>query len=257
MKRISMVFIVSIVLTVVAGLLLVHRAHRIKEAAMPGVLSIAMSADYPPFSFFDAAQAPAGFDIDVIKEVAKKLNKEFVVHNVPFELLLSKVNNGDYMLAIGGITATKQRREKALFSNPYYEHDTLVILMPVQSNKITTIRDLSGKRIAVVTGSTAAEYLKNISDIIVVLVPSIQDCVLALKAGDSDAALLTAQTVKPLLTQYGALNFALFPIVDAEESYAIAIDPAYTVLQREINNALGELVESGVINTLKLKWGLQ
>jgi len=257
MRRLSIVFIVSIVLIVVAGLLLVHRAHRIKEATMPGVLSIAMSADYPPFSFFDATQTPTGFDVDVIKEVAKKLNKEFVIHNISFELLLSKVNNGEYMIAIGGITPTKQRSKKVLFTNPYYEHDALVILMPAQSNKITTIKDLSGKRIAVVAGSTAAEYLKNISDSIVVVVPSIQDSILTLKAGDSDAALLTAQTVKPLLTQYGALNFALLPLVEAEESYAIAIDPAYTVLQREINHALGELVESGVIEALKLKWGLQ
>lgn len=248
---------VSIVLIIIAALLLVNRAHRDKEAAMPGVLSIAMSADYPPFSFLDATQTPTGFDIDVIKEVAKKLNKEFVLHDMPFELLLSKVNNGDYAIAVGGITPTKQRSQKVLFSNPYYQHDTLVILMPAQSSKITTIKDLAGKRVATVVGSTAAEYLKNIADIVVVIVPSIQDSILTLKAGDSDAAIVTAQTVKPLIAQYGAANFALFPLDLVEESYVIAIDPAHKILQREINSVLKELVESGVINTLKLKWGLE
>jgi len=256
MKRFFVLAIISVLLLVLMSVFLIHRSNKRKGLAMPVVLSIGMSADYQPFSFFDGSM-PAGFDVDLVKEIAKKLNKDFVLHDVPFELLLSKVHSGEYMLAIGGITNTKQRTKNVLFSDVYYEHDTFSVLAPIEGKKIESIGDLAGKRIAVIASSTAQEYVKSIPNSIVVSVPSIHDMILTLKAGDAQVAIIATQTVKSLLTKYGAISFTIFPLSLIEESYAIAIDPAYATLQTEINRALRELREAGVIDMLKLKWGLQ
>ena len=127
-------------------------------AAPPAVaqnrtLVVGSSATYPPFAYETPARQIAGFDVDVIQAIAAKAGFTVRLVNTPFTGVFAALNNGDLDLIISGVTITDRRRQSYDFSAPYFEARQL-IAVPASST-VRTLQDLSGKKVGVVTGSTA------------------------------------------------------------------------------------------------------
>jgi polar amino acid transport system substrate-binding protein len=73
---------------------------RIKQA---GHIRIALSAGYSPFSFYNDKKELVGFDIDVAREVAKRLGVDLKIIDTPWEGIINGLNAQRYdgILAVG------------------------------------------------------------------------------------------------------------------------------------------------------------
>ncbi|MCT9934500.1 transporter substrate-binding domain-containing protein [Planotetraspora sp. A-T 1434] len=121
---------------------------------------MALTQANPPWSFLDDAGQPAGYDVDVAKDLAKRLG----IPRVDFI-------GSDYASFIGGIqadrfdivvsaqTITSKRDEQVDFSRPYAVNDVAVFVR-TGTTGIATPRDLAGKKIAVSEGTTEAEFVR-------------------------------------------------------------------------------------------------
>ena len=86
-------------------------------------LIVGTNATFVPFEFKDdKTQDYAGFDIDLIRAIGKRINKDVELKNVAFDALIPALNTHDIDVAASGMTITKARSEKVLFSSPYYEN---------------------------------------------------------------------------------------------------------------------------------------
>ena len=54
-------------------------------------LIVGTSADFPPFSFRGSDDSIVGFDIDVIREVAQRLNMKVNLQDKPFAMLVPQL----------------------------------------------------------------------------------------------------------------------------------------------------------------------
>lgn len=99
-----------------------------KPGAMPeipssgskGVLKLGTAAVTEPFSFIDGTQKVVGFDIELARLVAQKLDMKLEVVNMEFGAMIPALISGKVDMIAACITITDERAKKVLFSEPYY-----------------------------------------------------------------------------------------------------------------------------------------
>jgi polar amino acid transport system substrate-binding protein len=116
-------------------------------------LVVGSSATYRPFAYETPSKEIVGYDIDMIKAVAQKAGLQIKIVNTPWTGIFAALNNGDVDLVISGVTINDKRRQSYDFTAPYFEARQL-IAVPKDST-VKSFKDLAGRKIAVVTGSTA------------------------------------------------------------------------------------------------------
>lgn len=107
-------------------------------------LIIGTNAEFPPFSFIDNDNI-VGFDIDVITEIAKRLNKKISFANMSFEALIPELQIGTIAVIAAGMTPTKQRAEKVFFTTPHFSGDPLLAITKKGTQPITKPEELINK----------------------------------------------------------------------------------------------------------------
>lgn len=241
-------------LAVVVVAFWVSRLPKQEGGCVPQVITVGTSADFPPFSFKKDGEL-TGFDIEVIKEVAKRLGLTLEFKDMPFELLLPQVQLGTIHVIAAGMTATPERAERVLFTAPYLTSDPLIIISPA-SQEITSLEDLKEKRVIVNQGYTADNYMSKIPDLNIIRLPSVADAFMALKSGRGDVFVSAASALQPFFEHYGRDAFSIFEIDDVSENLALGISKSYPELAKKIDATLKDMEADGTLQNLKDTWHL-
>ncbi|WGX76371.1 transporter substrate-binding domain-containing protein [Paraclostridium bifermentans] len=80
-----------------------------------GVLTVATSADYPPYEFHkkvDGKDSIVGFEMMIAEEIAKDLGVKLEIKDMKFDGLLGAIKSGNADMVIAGMH--QQRKEKKL-----------------------------------------------------------------------------------------------------------------------------------------------
>ena len=115
-------------------------------------LVVGSSATYRPFAFENPNKEIVGYDIDIIKAVAQKAGLRVKIVNTPWTGIFAALNNGDVDIVISGVTINDKRKQSYDFSAPYFEARQLIAVPASSTAK--GLKDLAGKKIAVVNAST-------------------------------------------------------------------------------------------------------
>jgi polar amino acid transport system substrate-binding protein len=122
-------------------------------------LVVGSTATYPPFAYETPGKEIEGFDVDIIKAVTRRSGQNVRLVNTPFTGVFASLVNGDIDLIISGITITERRLQSYDFTAPYFEARQLIAVHA--DSPIKGLRDLSGKKVGVVTGSTGDDMASN------------------------------------------------------------------------------------------------
>lgn len=116
-------------------------AKTIKE----GVLTIATEGTYAPFSYYDDKNELKGYDIDIAREVAKKLNLKIEFLTAPWDAMLAAFDAGKADAVFNQVSVTDERKKKYDYAQPY----TVVhgaIITHKDNDDIKSFDDLKGKK---------------------------------------------------------------------------------------------------------------
>lgn len=240
------------------GLLLMFVSFGKETEQTKKSLTVGTNAEFPPFTFMEKGEI-VGFDIDIAKEVCRRLGKECVFKDMPFEALIPEATFGSVDFVAAGLNYTPERAQRVLFTKPYLSADPLVILTLSKEGSAhsITLNDLHGKTVVVNEGFTADLYVTPIKEIKLVRLATTADAFLALKTGRVDAFVTAKSTVDMFMETQNAKLFQESIIPDANENCAIAVPKKYPELLIQIQHALDEMTNDGTIASLKLKWKLQ
>ncbi|MBW2514119.1 MAG: transporter substrate-binding domain-containing protein [Deltaproteobacteria bacterium] len=140
------------------GTALTGFAGVLEDVKKKGVLVVSTDANYAPQSFLNEKGELDGFDIDVAKEVAKRLGVAVKFVTPDWDLIVSGKWGGRWDLSIGSMTITAERAQVVDFSSPYYYTPAQFAIH--KSNKvIKTFDELAGKTVGVGSGTTYDSYL--------------------------------------------------------------------------------------------------
>ena len=113
----------------------------------------------PPMEFFNDKQQPVGVDIELGDALAKRLGLKSKWTNMPFAGLIPALL-ADHCDAIISQLFIKAPRLEVIDEIPYMNSQEGVIFK-TGTPKIQTLTDLSGKKVATVTGTTATNLLED------------------------------------------------------------------------------------------------
>lgn len=113
-------------------------------------------------------------------------------------------------------------------------------------------KDLYGKAVATVKGSTAADYLVKMG-VHPRLQPNAREAIQVLKAGDVDAVVYDAPVLRHYASHEGSGNVAVVGPVFWQQKYGIAL-PTDSPYREAVNRALLRLTETGDYQLLYKKW---
>lgn len=216
-------------------------------------LVVGTSADYFPFEFIKNNEI-VGFDIDLIKAIADKLNMQILIRDMAFYSLLPSLENGDLDIAVAGLAETPERAKTMDFSKPYY-FNKFSLLMTGNYDENDPIK--AGMKIGVQTATVMHQWLeKQGLDINIIAVNKNLDLIEALKSNQVDGILMDDLSAREMISLNAGMNIAIVNLNGISVSgVAIALQKNSRFL-RDVNQAITELEESGEMQTLKGKWGL-
>lgn len=219
------------------------------------VLRVGLSSDYPPFTYKEN-DTLVGLDIDLVREVGQRLNKDIEFVDMPFVTLMPQLQTGAIHLIASGLARTEERSACALFTIPYVSGDTFIIVTPRTAPALENIDDLAGKRVAVNEGYTADQYLAKMPTIQTLRLPSMVDAFMALETGRADALVAPMSGLLQIRDQGRLEEYRLFTIPEMCENIALAVSKQYPELCEQLSSVLQDMATDGTLDTLKSKWGV-
>ena len=108
---------------------------------------VGTNAEFAPFEYREGKNI-VGFDIDLIKEIARISGFEIEFVDMQFDGLLPALESGKIDLIISGMTATEDRKKFVDFSSPYYSTKQ-ASLVDQDEPKIQSLDDLVGRKCGV------------------------------------------------------------------------------------------------------------
>lgn len=119
---------------------------------------VATNSGWPPQSFLDDSNQLVGFDIDVSKEIARRLGVEVSFDTPDWATMTGGHWQGRYDLGVGSVTPTKARAKVIDFEGIYYYSPYVYVVHKDSSAK--SVADLNGKIIGVETATTSEDFIR-------------------------------------------------------------------------------------------------
>ena len=215
-----------------------------------GELVIGTSPDFPPFENLNDDGSITGIEIDILSKICEKLGVTLKIEPMDFDAVLPGVQTGKFDLAVSGITATEERKQNALFTDPYCLANIAIVVK--EGSDIAGKADLADKTVSLQTGTTAELYC-NANNYANNAFQANADAQMALTTGKVDAWIIDDLTAKDMVDAYNAEHDDKLVILDeamTTEPYGFATKQGNETLINEINAILADLLADGTIKDL-------
>lgn len=215
-----------------------------------GELRVGSDIPYAPFEF---GREPdyEGFDVDIVNEIAKRLDLEARFVKTPFDPIFRNLAQGRFDMVASAATITPERQRTVAFSEPYFPADQS--LMVKRGSDIRTVEDLAGKTIGAQLGTTGADYAKDETDAETVRTYDlIDDAFNALQSGQIEAVINDFPVSK--YAERSKQDLVVVDTIETDESYGLAFNKDSTELRDRVNEALQEMKDDDTYTEIYRKW---
>jgi len=223
-----------------------------------GVVRMGYRGDAKPYSYRDSQGQPAGYIVDLCREVAAAIGPNVRVEYVlvPSDRRFEAIHDGRIDLLCDPTSVTMQRREIVDFSLPTFIDGASVISR--SSKAVRRFEDLAGKRVGVLEGTTSEQTLRtSLRDLnLSATIEPVRDhrTGLDLLWDDKiDAYFADRGIISAILLEGGRPGFEISRPYFSYETYALAMprdDGAFRLL---VDRTLARLYRSGKLATIMEK----
>ena len=221
-----------------------------------GKLVLGLDSGFPPMGFQDENGEIIGFDIDLAKEVTKRMGVELELKPIVWSTNISQLNSGNIDCVWNGMSINDERREKMLLSEPYMKNR--MVLVVTNSSGINSSAELKDKVIGVQNGSTAHGILEESTfNDDAKSITGFEDNLkgfMTLEAGGIDSLFIDEVFAEYYITSNNKDFKILSDGALADEEYAIGFRKGDTSLRDEVQKILSEIKADGTAEEISKKW---
>jgi His/Glu/Gln/Arg/opine family amino acid ABC transporter permease subunit len=196
-----------------------------------------------------------GFDVELAELFARSLGRAAEFVNIRFESIDQSVVRGDADLGMSGIEDTPARRTALAVSVPYYEFREVLSVRDGDADRIHSLADLRGRRVATLGGTIAYEILLRAQNEHGLTAISYEDDVHPfsdLAIGRVDAVLLDNVLAERRHRAMG--GFTVQPETIAVGHYVAVFAPQNAPLRDTMNETLRAAMRDGTLEGIFRKW---
>ena len=226
---------------------------RWEEIQEEGTLTVGTAGTLYPASFREEeSDTLTGFDVELMKEVAKRLDLEIEFKETAFDNMLTSVQNGQIDVAANDISVTEDRKEKFAFSKPYkYTYGTAIVRKSDLSG-IESLEDLKGKKAAGEATTVFMDVAREYGAEEVIYDNATNDQYLRdVSTGRTDVILNDYYLQTLALAFFPEFDITIHPdIAYNPQEVAFLMDKENDELQENIDRVLDEMLEDGTVKEL-------
>jgi polar amino acid transport system substrate-binding protein len=223
-----------------------------------GTVVIGVDDGFPPMGFKDEKGNIVGFDIDFANAVCAKLGIKAEIRKIDWDTKELELSTGKIDMIWNGYTITPEREQKVLFSKPYLASNQVILV--ANNSKITSKKDLAGKKVGIQNGSSSEDALKadkttydSIGDANIKKYPTNVEAFLDLKIGRVDAVVVDEVVARYQATknpgQYKVLNDSF-----SKEEYGVGFRKDDKALHDKLQDAMNQVINEGKAKEISVKW---
>nr|WP_251026356.1 MULTISPECIES: transporter substrate-binding domain-containing protein [unclassified Exiguobacterium] len=226
---------------------------RWEEIQEEGTLTVGTAGTLYPASFREEeSDTLTGFDVELMKEVAKRLDLEIEFKETAFDNMLTSVQNGQIDVAANDISVTEDRKEKFAFSKPYkYTYGTAIVRKSDLSG-IESLEDLKGKKAAGEATTVFMDVAREYGAEEVIYDNATNDQYLRdVSTGRTDVILNDYYLQTLALAFFPEFDITIHPdIAYNPQEVAFLMDKENDELQENIDRVLDKMLEDGTVKKL-------
>lgn len=196
-----------------------------------------------------------GFEVEIASELSRRLDVKPVFKQSAWSNLVPGLERGDFDIAMNGLEATTDRRDRVLMSRPYYVYaETLAVK---SGNSAQTLTQLKGKRIGTLNQTYAYDLLiANGFDPAgyAGIYEGVQEPYLDLVNGKLDGVLLDNIIADRYGCSMGGVHCV--PQEIARGVYVILMRQSDNDLKVALDNALDGMIQDGSLKKILRRWNL-
>jgi len=224
-----------------------------QPAAAPVKIKVGTNAEYRPFEYVDESGEIVGFDVDLIKELAKRAGYEVELVNTKWDGIFTALAAGEFDVVASACTITDERKQSVDFTDPYFNAGQSIAVL-ADNDTIKTVEDLKGKRIGVQLGTTGDMEASKIEGAEVKRYEEITLAFQALANGDVDAIVNDTPTSADIIKANPEIKAKIVGEPFTNEFYGIAVNKGKPEIRDALNKALAEIKADGTYDQIYRKW---
>jgi polar amino acid transport system substrate-binding protein len=234
-------------------------ANHFEAIKQAGSIKVGTSADYPPFEYVDSSGNKAGFDIDLMQEIAKRMGVTVEWVDMPFDSLIAAVQEGKIDASIAAFSYSEERDEMIDFTDPYYMNEDAFMVADGFQGTFAAPEDLANYIVGVQTGTNQDSWItENLVDTGKLPEDKLfrydraDQAALDLKNGRIEVWMADKIPADALAKQLGGLKIVYTGIISSGPMNII-VPNGDTQLAEEMSKIIKQLQDEGFIDDLAIK----
>ncbi len=222
--------------------------------ARPVVFS-ASEVDYPPFCMTDESGQAIGFSVELMRAALAAMGRDVTFRVGPWAEVRTWLERGE-VEALPLVGRTPEREALFDFTFPYMSlHGAIVVRK--DSRDIFDLKDLRGKRVAVMKGDNAEEFLRREDrGMAIHATATFEDALRELSEGRCDAVVVQRLVAIRLIQETGLKNLRIVnrPIEGFRQDFCFAVREGDRETLALLNEGLALVMADGTYRHLHAKW---
>ncbi|MFS0861182.1 amino acid ABC transporter substrate-binding protein [Fredinandcohnia sp. 179-A 10B2 NHS] len=222
------------------------------EIREKGVLTVGTEGTYAPFTFHNEEDKLTGYDVEVIREVAKRLDLEVEFQETQWDSMFAGLNSKRFDLIANQVGINEDRLANYDFSEPY-TYSSAVIVVPTDNDVIKSFEDLKGKKSAQsLTSNYGAIAEENGAEL--VGVEGLAQAIELIKQGRAEVTVNDKLAVLDYVKQQGDESIKIAAESDDRSEMAFTLNKGNEELVEAINEQLAAMREDGTLEKISQEW---
>lgn len=255
MKKMMKVVLAGVILLSLAACGSKKEADKLDTIKEKGVIKVATSPDYAPFSFHTTTNGKdkiVGADIEMVEAIAKKMGVKVDWVDMSFNAVLAAAKEGKADIAVSAISVTSEREKSFDFTTDYYTSPQVIVINKKNADKLNSIESFSGKQVGAQKGTIQENIVKQqMKDAKLVSIEKLPNIFLEVKKGSLDGLVVEKTVADAYVNQNPELMIAEIPLKSMkEDSLCIAVPKGNEKLVKELDKYIEEMKSDGTIDKM-------
>ena len=227
--------------------------NSLKDVQSKKELVLGLDSSFPPMGFTDKNQNIVGFDIDLAKEVTKRMGIKLKLQPINWDSKEQELDTGKIDCIWNGLTVSPDRKKVMLCSESYMDNHQ-VLVVPAKS-KIKSLKDVKKQTVGVQKGSTAADAVDSTKELKDADIQLLGDNVQILNdLGNGLDAAVMDEVVAKYYTKKDAGKYKVLEDSVTTEKYEIGFRKDDKALCKEVIKQLKAMAKDGTLKKISTKW---
>jgi L-cystine transport system substrate-binding protein len=220
---------------------------------------VGTGTQFPNICFIDANGKLTGYDVELIREIDKRLpDYEFELKTFEFKNLLLSLETKKIDLIAHQMEVNEERQKKFLYNDEAYNIFPLKVVVHKDNNTVKSIEDLKGKKLIVTATSNSAVLAEKWNSehgnpIQIVYTGAGEDANEQIKSGRVDATISTQFAIDFLNKSVDAQLKTVGETLSNSKVYFL-LRKDDTELKQRVDEALREIKADGTLAKLSTQW---